>query len=77
MEIFVWFSEGLMIDSFFSFQGVCSEETFVVLLRRTVMEEHPVEEQRSFAAGSQLRQQGELRYDDRTQILLLLSMFTK
>lgn len=44
-------------------QGVCGEEGFVVLfLLRTLVEERPLEEQRRFAAGAQLVQQGEPRY---------------
>jgi len=45
-----------------SLQGVHCEEAFVLLLRAGV-EEPQVEEQRISAAGSQLLQQGEPRYD--------------
>lgn len=68
--------------SFSSLQGVCCEEAFILLLfLSTVMEEHQVEEQWSFAAGAQLFQQGEPRYDvcvchitDRTVCLCRISV---
>lgn len=45
-------------------QGMCHEEAFfILLLLRTVMEEHKVQEQRRSAAGPQLYQQGGHWYD--------------
>lgn len=47
----------------FFLQGMCHEEAFILLLLRTIMEEHQVKEQRRSAAGPQLYQQGGPWYD--------------